>query len=423
LRQQKLFSEEVMEDWEFVGEDTQYATHGLHPYPARMIPQVARRLIKKYLIEYLPPPYLQYVVFDPFCGSGTVLAEARLLGVNAIGIDLNLLAVIIAKTKVDPPNPRDIEDVLPHILQRLQNDTSRTEAIKILGYGNIDYWFKPDIIKELARIKEILDGSIRNVKIRNFFNLCLSLTARKVSNIYREGDTYIKRMKLEDLKKHNPNVYKIFNEVVIEKLKNVKDFYSRLNDYQDTSAEIIWANTLACCIRDKSVDLIVTSPPYGEEKNTVSYTRWSKISLYWLTKNQDVVKNMEKSMLGHRNSKRFINPPPSRTLNEILNNVEKQYKCHDLVLDVEAFFEDYYKALKIMFNVLKNNRYCCIVIGNRSIKQERIPMDKVTIEFAEHIGFKHEATFYRRLPTKALPWECGKGKTISNENIVILKKE
>jgi DNA modification methylase len=412
-----------MEDWDFAGEDTQYATHGLHPYPARMIPQVARRLIKKYLIEYLPPPHFQYIVFDPFCGSGTVLTEAKLLGVNAIGIDLNLLAIIIAKTKANPPNPRDIKDILPYVLQRLQNNASKVEQIKILSHGNIYYWFKPDVIKELARIKEVLNDSIKDVRIRNFFNLCLSLTARKASNIYREGDTYIKRMKLKDLEKHNPNVSKIFNEIVIEKLKNVKDFYSRFNSSQDTSVEIIWANMLACCIRDNSIDLIVTSPPYGEEKNTVSYTRWSKISLYWLIKNQDIVSKIEKSMLGHRNSKRFINPSPSKTLNEILNNVEKQYKCHNLVLDAEAFFEDYYKALKIMFDVLKNNRYCCIVIGNRSIKQERIPMDKVTIELAEDIGFKHEATFYRKLPTKALPWECGKGKTISNENIVILKKE
>lgn len=412
-----------MEDWDFAGEDTQYATHGLHPYPARMIPQVARRLIKKYLIEYLPPPHSQYIVLDPFCGSGTVLTEAKLLGVNAIGIDLNLLAIIIAKTKTDPPTPKDIEDNLPFILRKLQNNTSETEVyMRTLKYENIDYWFKPDVIKELSKIKEILDNLIKNVKVHNFFDLCLSLTARKSSNIYREGDTYIKRMKIEDLKKHNPNVSKIFNDIVIEKLKNVKDFYSKFKSSQDVFAEIIWANTLACCIRENSVDLIVTSPPYGEEKNTVSYTRWSKISLYWLTKNQNIVRKIEKSMLGHRNLKRVVNPLPSKTLNEILNDVERRYRCHDLVLDAKAFFEDYYKALKIMFNVLKNNRYCCIVIGNRSIKQERIPMDKVTIELAEDIGFKHEATFYRKLPTKALPWECGKGKTISNENIVILKK-
>ncbi|MEM4416420.1 MAG: hypothetical protein QXH32_10750, partial [Candidatus Caldarchaeum sp.] len=39
---------EGLEDWDFEGADTQYLTHGIHPYPARMIPQIAHRLISRY---------------------------------------------------------------------------------------------------------------------------------------------------------------------------------------------------------------------------------------------------------------------------------------------------------------------------------------------------------------------------------------
>ena len=39
-------------------------------------------------------------VWDPFCGSGTVLLEARHQGLDAIGVDLNPLAVAIANAKL-----------------------------------------------------------------------------------------------------------------------------------------------------------------------------------------------------------------------------------------------------------------------------------------------------------------------------------
>src|SRR5262245_23697815 len=67
--------------------------HGFHSYPARMHPQTARRLV-----EALSSPGA--VVLDPFCGSGTVLVEARLAGRAAVGVDANPLAVRLARLKV-----------------------------------------------------------------------------------------------------------------------------------------------------------------------------------------------------------------------------------------------------------------------------------------------------------------------------------
>lgn len=68
----------VVDDWTFKNADTQYLTHGLHPYPARMIPQIASRLISDYSEK-------KDWVLDPFCGSGTVLVEPMLKNRNSIG--------------------------------------------------------------------------------------------------------------------------------------------------------------------------------------------------------------------------------------------------------------------------------------------------------------------------------------------------
>jgi len=90
--QMTLEGGESREDWTFARADTTYLTHRLHDYPARMIPQIAQRLIERY-------SPIRGNILDPFCGSGTTLIEARLAKRNAIGNDINPLAVLIAKVK------------------------------------------------------------------------------------------------------------------------------------------------------------------------------------------------------------------------------------------------------------------------------------------------------------------------------------
>ena len=65
-------------------------THPFHAYHPRFHPAAAARLI-----EELSPDS----VLDPFCGSGTVLVEALAAGVSAVGVDINPLAVRIARAK------------------------------------------------------------------------------------------------------------------------------------------------------------------------------------------------------------------------------------------------------------------------------------------------------------------------------------
>jgi putative DNA methylase len=53
--------------------------------------------VVRYLQEYGP------IVFDPFCGSGTIPQEAQRLGLQSVGSDLNPVAVVISKALVEVP--------------------------------------------------------------------------------------------------------------------------------------------------------------------------------------------------------------------------------------------------------------------------------------------------------------------------------
>lgn len=89
-------------DFDFSGADTMYLTHSLHPYPAKFPPQLPNVILSKFGKH-------GQVVLDPFCGSGTTLVEARLLGFNAIGVDVNGLSSLLSKVKATPLSNEEIE--------------------------------------------------------------------------------------------------------------------------------------------------------------------------------------------------------------------------------------------------------------------------------------------------------------------------
>lgn len=79
-------------NWDFKSQNTRYLTHGFHTYPAKMVPQIANKILNKFGQN-------AKILFDPFCGSGTTLVEGKLKNINCIGFDLNPLALLIANVK------------------------------------------------------------------------------------------------------------------------------------------------------------------------------------------------------------------------------------------------------------------------------------------------------------------------------------
>ena len=72
--------------WDFSEKRKASAIDGLHPYPAKFIPEIPGALLDSLALR---PDAL---IFDPFCGSGTTLAEAQRRNFEAVGVDLNPIA-------------------------------------------------------------------------------------------------------------------------------------------------------------------------------------------------------------------------------------------------------------------------------------------------------------------------------------------
>jgi len=386
--------EGTTEDWNFENADTQYLTHGFHPYPARMIPQVAKRLIER----YSKPGEL---ILDPFCGSGSVLVESRLLGRNSVGIDVNPLALILAKAKTTPIDPQILESYWVELKENI--DTAirklrfREINVNLPKIRNLDYWFKPQVQKELTIIRQLLE-KIENKKARNFFSTCFSITVRESSNL-RQNEFKIYRISFDRLKRHNPDVSQIFSQHVEDNISKAAEFYKQVS--KDIRSEVVFGDTRNLPLKDKSIDLVVTSPPYGDSKTTVAYGQFSRYSALWLGLNEYIVMKVDDISLG--GSQTENESLPSKIFRRISGEIRE--KSVERSKDVFSYFTDLYQCLKQIHRVLKEGKNCCFVIGNRTVKRVKAPTDEIIAELGESLGLRHEATIYRRIPTKRMPWE------------------
>lgn len=406
-------------DWDYRTANTKEYTHGIHPYPAMMIPQVARRLIQTYGRE-------GDTLFDPYCGSGTTLLEGMLAGMSAAGTDLNPLARLIAKTKTTPVDVDVIGNAIKSFrAYGLKASVAGHSVVRHPCIRNVDYWFSSNAQRDLALtlryIKEIDDP-----RVSDFFKVAFSLTVRKVSWV-KQSEFKLVRIPAERLENYSPDVFSVMTEVLMD---NQKAFVSLGNALADARYVplVCGFNSVSgipfSVYAPQSVDIVVTSPPYGDSKTTVAYGQFSRLSSQWLGyENANQVDNL--LMGGGRSNGTVVFGV------ERLDDVLKEIAVADTKRagEVVAFFKDYRQSICNIAEVMKPGGFACFVVGNRRVKGFEIPTAETTVEFFRANGFEHVDTFYRNIPNKRMPSLNSptnvpgkKGQTMKLEHIVICRK-
>src|SRR3989339_288768 len=403
--------------WDYKGEKTKTYTHGIHTYPAMFIPQVARRLLETYSKE-------GDTICDIFCGSGTSLVESKVLNRNAYGIDLNPLAIFLAKAKTTPNNPQKLtkEDIA--LLGKLEK--IKDNEIKKPEFKNLDFWFKEKVIIKLAKLKKAIQ-EIGDKAIRNFLMVAFSETVRYASNT-KTGEFKLVRIKGEKLEKHDPDVFGIFRKKAEANIAGVGEFYKEAK--RGVWTKIIFGDSSKeNGIKDNSIDCIITSPPYGDSRTTVAYGQFSRLSSQWIDIFDDPndASGVDNELLGGRATKTLSHTLSSDYLKESLEKIAKQDEAR--ARDVLSFNLGLNECLKQAHRILKPRKYFCLVVGNRLVKQVRIPTDFIIAELAEKIGFTCEDIIVRNIPGKRMPIKNSPTnivgaleETMNKESIVVLRK-
>lgn len=267
--------------------DKRSLTHGAHPYPAKFIPEIPRRLV-----QCLSEP--GDVVVDPMCGSGTVLVEASALGRPAVGIDINPVAVLASRAKTTPIGAPTVDE-LEHLLAQLgevqralrSGSSVATDLVApsaLPSFRHREKWFSDQALGELGYAKAAIAqcrGSARTLG-----RCALSAVIVEVSNQESETRWCAKTRLMAP------------GQVLGRLATRLRHLVTASVDYSQCDPEpvvVLEGDARGLAVADSSVQLVVTSPPYA---NTHDYYLYHKLRLFWLDREVGPVQSSE---IGSRN--------------------------------------------------------------------------------------------------------------------------
>ncbi|MBN2047182.1 MAG: hypothetical protein JW750_05005 [Anaerolineaceae bacterium] len=393
-------------DLDFHGENSSYASHAFHSFPAKFPPQLPEKFIQKFSQE-------GDLVLDPMAGSGTTIVEAALLGRRSIGFDIDPLAILLNYVKthhLDPDRLRKLEhQILVDAKHRYDRDTDAIQADMRAIFCRasikfIDYWFDNATQSMLySMISEIYQ--IEDIAYRSFFKLLYSsIIITKSGGVSLAFDlAHTRPHKVKAAISHKGNILYGENEIdkipesrkrfLVKKVrspykelhKNFTAILNQLIDMPDFAFQPIiqFGNALQIPLKDDSVDLVVTSPPYAS--NAIDYMRAHKFSLVWFGHSIDQLSLHRKKYIGGEaleESLSLVMPDFTSSIISKLGSVDfkKSRVLH-------RYYSEMTLVLKEMYRVLKPGKFTFIVVGNSIMRGLSTETPDCLVEIGNQIGF------------------------------------
>lgn len=400
----------VSPEWCFKNvRSTEQWTHGYHRYPAKFLPNLVQKLIEDYTKK-------NDIIADFFAGCGTTLVEAKVHGRKSIGVDINPVAELITKAKINPIDSIKLERRFKTIVEQLEGYKLK-EYKSVHIHERIDYWFTKQNKAKIAFLYEKILNT-RDREIKNFLLVSLSHILKNCSK-WLQSST---KPQIDPNKK-SIDPFIVFKMHTIMMIKRNQDFFNQLlkNNYLETECEIRLEDARKTSIESNSVGAIITSPPYV---TSYEYADIHQLTAYWYEYVTDIV-GFRKNFIGTFYSLNKETKSNSVLAQEIINDLLEKDKR--TAKEVANYFKDMQEVAKEMHRVLKKNGHICLVIGNTTIKNVKIKSAEVFAETFTNLGFQMIEVIKRSIPYKLIPTirdkDTGKFSKLENKNSKLVYPE
>lgn len=381
--------------------------HDWYRFVLSFPPHLVRKYIERFNVDS------GKIILDPFCGTGTTNVESKINKISSIGVEANPFLHFASSVKINwAVNAKTLESVAREIaddaLRLLKskgiddhsltaNDTSR------LNLGTLDK----------SSQKLLISNSISPLPLHKTLVLLSILNRHKVQPYY---DHLL-------LALANALVFKISNlkfgpEVGVAKRKSdypvVRSWLNEINKMTKDIGSIQESSSPDCFIKlgdarqinhlidHQSVDIVITSPPYPNEKDYTRTTRLESVILGFIN-NKEELRKFKKTFVRSNTRGVYKNDNDDKW---ILNN-KKILKLADAIerkrveLAKTSGFEKLYSKVTLQYfggmaehfanlrYVLKPDAMLAYVVGDQaSYFQIMIHTGELLADIAQSLGYE-----------------------------------
>lgn len=360
----------------------------LHPFPARMAPEI--------LDDILAQTRVGDLILDPMCGSGTVLAKALAQGRNAIGIDLDPLAVLLTRALTTQTSARTVRADAEKVLYLATRRSTAPERLPWIAdcaetRDFIDYWFADEQAEDLARLASAIHvHEFANGQSKRLCQIALSRTIiTKHAGASLAWD--ISHSRPHKMKEEDENDFDVLDgfEKAMESVLTVATEHVPSGKGRVSIGDARRAHSIA-----KNVDHVVTSPPY---LNAIDYLRGHKFSLIWLGHTIPELRRTRAINIGAERSGAALSGTDFKGLFNKLRRLRKlpRRQAGHLML----YAHDLSRMITSAAKSLKPRGTLNVVIGNSTLRGTYVENSEVFKWLAIQQGFNFKREYTREIPS------------------------
>lgn len=354
----------------------------IHPFPARMAPELARDALKMVPADGK--------VLDPMCGSGTVPRAAVEAGLRCVGVDIDPLAVMMSQVWTSRLDPEDIPADAADLVKRAESLSSsaiqRPTDAETRKF--ISYWFATQQEDELARLTTVLGRHDGPTKQALMIALSRIIVSKEMMASLARDTSHSRPHRVAE--ENHFDVYGGFRrsaQLVARRLLPdliVGNANIRLGD----------ARTLDG-IHDEGFDLVLTSPPY---LNAIDYIRGHRLALVWMGHAMASLRHTRASNVG---AERILSPSAmSLELSPYLVKAEGSTIGSRHLGWIRRYAADMEAVLKQVHRTVKQTGHVVMVLGNSFIRGTRVNNAALIEALATRTGFRVQDRRIRKIPAR-----------------------
>ncbi|MBI2972465.1 MAG: hypothetical protein HYY39_01590 [Armatimonadetes bacterium] len=376
-------------NFDFHDKRSSQASHRLHAFAAKFPPQLPALFIQ----ELSRPGDL---VLDPMVGSGTTLVEAYRLSRNAVGLDIDPLAVMICEVKTTGIDPELVTSAGRDVLERASAYLSKKLPVTVFldqypeeSRRFIDYWFAHKTQMELGAILIAVDDE-PDASLRALLKLVLSsIIITKSGGVSLARDLAHSRPHKDPTKRPRDALEQF--ELRLDK------FHRGLGELRDADSNSVVRVEIGDCrlripLDDGSVDLIVTSPPYA---NAIDYMRAHKFALVWFKRSLADLTRLRSEYIGAEKVGAFFHSALPGKVERVIRRVGSKDTRKAAVL--RKYFVDMASSMGEMYRVLRSGHAAVLVVGPSTIRGLRVDTPGCLSEIANGLGYELAGIKRRKL--------------------------